>query len=135
MFFIVVSSDTFESGAWDWWFGIQAMHRGGRDKMVDFSMAISVDRSVILGETASSKSTVVPNQCNTSQFTAKRIEMSEPTVDGGSNLQHPRSELYVYIYIYKWKLFQERKVFNICIYIYTCASYITYDFLITHITL
>lgn len=124
MFFIVVSSDTFESGAWDWWFGIQAMHRGGRDKMVDFSMAISVDRSVILGETASSKSTVVPNQCNTSQFTAKRIEMSEPTVDGGSNLQHPRSELYVYIYIYTNGNYFKKEKCLIYVYIYIHVHHI-----------
>ena len=54
-------------------------------------MAISIDGSVILGETASSK----------------WIEMSEPTVDGASNLQHPRSEVYVYV----------------CIYIYTNGNY------------
>lgn len=93
--------------------------------MVDFSMAISVDRSVILGETACSKSTVVPNQRNTSQFTAKRIEMSEPTVDGGSNLQHPRSELYVYIiYTHVYIIYthgnyfkKEKCIYNI-LYIY-----------------
>ena len=69
-------------------------------------MAISVDRSVILGETARSKSTVVPNQRNTSQFTAKRIEMSEPTVDGplmAVQIYNTQGVNCMCIYIYTWR--------------------------------
>ena len=83
--------------------------------MVDFSMAISVDRSVILGETARSKSTVVPNQRNTSQFTAKRIEMSEPTVDG------PLMAVQIY---------NTQGVNCMCIYIYIPGDLFSRKFLV-----